>query len=76
MNPSAKGWLKKLLKTLNNHLDEDDNLRIFYPKLKNVGFIYGCNITVANSIFVNSDFTQEERCKINLILALSSVYKT
>jgi hypothetical protein len=76
MNPSAKGWLKKLLKTLNNHLDEDDNLRFFYPKLKNVGFIYGCNITVANSIFVNSDFTQEERCKINLILALYSVYKT
>ena len=26
-------------------------------------------------IFKNQDFTQEERCKINLILALYSVYK-
>jgi hypothetical protein len=46
-----------------------------YPKLKVAGFIYGSNVSVANSIFKNQDFTQEERCKINLILALYSVYK-
>lgn len=75
MNPSAKGWLKKLLKTLDQHPNNNDGLIDFYPKLKRVGFIYGSNITVANSVFINTDFTQEERCKINLILALHKVYK-
>lgn len=75
MNPSAKGWLKKLLKTLDQHPNNNDGLIDFYPKLKRVGFIYGSNISVANSVFINTDFTQEERCKINLILALFKVYK-
>lgn len=75
MNPSAKGWLKKLLKTLDQHPNNNDGLKDFYPKLKRVGFIYGSNISVANSVFINTDFTQEERCKINLILALLKVYK-
>ena len=75
MNPSAKGWLKKLLKILDQYPNNNDGLKDFYPKLKHVGFIYGSNITVANSVFINTDFTQEERCKINLVLALFKVYK-
>lgn len=75
MNPSAKGWLKKLLKILDQYPNNNDGLKDFYPKLKHVGFIYGINITVANSVFINTDFTQEERCKINLVLALFKVYK-
>ena len=75
MNPSAKGWLKKLLKTLDQHPNNNDCLIDFYPILKRVGFIYGSNISVANSVFINTDFTQEERCKINLILTLFKVYK-
>lgn len=75
MNPSAKGWLKKLLKILDQYPNNNYGLKDFYPKLKHVGFIYGSNITVANSVFINTDFTQEERCKINLVLALFKVYK-
>ena len=75
MNPSSKGWLKKLLKILDQYPNNNDGLKDFYPKLKHVGFIYGSNITVANSVFINTDFTQEERCKINLVLALFKVYK-
>lgn len=75
MNPSAKGWLKKLLKTLEKQPNIIDVLENVYPKLKSAGFIYGSNVSVANHIFKNQDFTQEERCKINLILALYSVHK-
>ena len=75
MNPSAKGWLKKLLKTLDKDAVDCIALKDFYPKLKGVGFVYGSNISVANKGLVNRDFTQEERCKINLILALLCVYK-
>ena len=76
MNPSAKGWLKKLLKTLDKQPNSVDVLEDVYPKLKLAGFIYGSNVSVANKIFKNQDYTQEERCKINLILALHIVYKT
>lgn len=76
MNPSAKGWLKKLQKTLEKQPNGLDVLENVYPKLKTAGFIYGSNVSVANNLFKNQDFTQEERCKINLILALHSVYKT
>ncbi|MDG1778550.1 MAG: LETM1-related biofilm-associated protein [Flavobacteriaceae bacterium] len=76
MNPSAKGWLKKLLKTLDKQPNGVDVLEDVYPKLKLAGFIYGSNVSVANKIFKNQDYTQEERCKINLILALHTVYKT
>jgi hypothetical protein len=75
MNPSAKGWLKKLLKTLDKDAVDCIALKDFYPKLKGVGFVYGSNISVANKGLVNRDFTQEESCKINLILALLCVYK-
>lgn len=75
MNPSAKGWLKKLLKTLDKDAVDCIALKDFYPKLKGVGFVYGSNISVANKGLVNRDFTQEERCKINLILVLLCVYK-
>lgn len=76
MNPSAKGWLKKLLKTLEKQSNAFDVLEDVYPKLKSAGFIYGSNVSVVNRIFKNQDYTQEERCKINLILALYTVYKT
>jgi len=38
MNPSAKGWLKKLLKTLDKDAVDCIALKDFYPKLKGVGF--------------------------------------
>lgn len=75
MNPSAKGWLNKLIRTIEKQSNGVEVLENVYPKLKSAGFIYGSNVSVANHIFKNQDYTQEERCKINLILALYTVFK-
>lgn len=76
MNPSARGWLKKLLKSLEKEQLQNLSLLEFYPKLKSSGFIYGSNVTVAHHFLTNSDYNQEERCKINFTLALYVVYKS
>ena len=76
MNPSAKGWLNKLLTTVDTDFSDEDVLETIYPKLKLAGFIYGSNVCVALPQYENKDFTQLERCKINLILALHYVYKS
>lgn len=74
MNPSAQGWLKKLIQSLKKHQNEGQTLLELYPHLKASGFVYGSNVSVANKYFINSDFTQEECCKINFTLALHRVY--
>lgn len=71
MNPSANGWINKLLKeaTKNNaflNLKRDT----FYNALKDCGFIYGSNFTVVCDIIINKDLTDEELSKTNLYLAL------
>jgi len=69
MNPSANGWIKKLL---NEHPDNRwaiTNTIEFYNRLKSTGFIYGSNVsTVLDSTYPNI-FSEEERCKINLLLS-------
>ncbi|WP_435138975.1 LETM1-related biofilm-associated protein [Formosa sp. A9] len=76
MNPSANGWTKKLLKELssrallNNASDVD-----FYLAFRASGFIYGYNIRVVNNYVTTPDFTEEERCKINLCLAFIHAHK-
>lgn len=76
MNPSANGWIKKLQKeiTVNNalfHLDA----HLFYNALRDCGFIYGSNLNVVSNTLINTDFTEEELCKINLCLALLYTYQ-
>ena len=75
MNPSAQGWIKKLLKEVakNNvflSLVKED----FYFELRQSGFIYGSNQHVIFYIIVNPDLTEEELCKTNLCLALYYTY--
>jgi len=75
MNPSARGWIKKLLKSIDkpdssHGLSED----MLYIKLRKCGFVYGSNLFTIESYLSNSDFTNEERCKINLFLALLNTY--
>ena len=54
MNPSAKGWIKKLLKDISdNNLADVDTLE-FYDKLRQTGFIYGSNISTLS--FVDKSF--------------------
>lgn len=71
MNPSANGWIKKLLKEVsknNSFLNVENNT--FYNALRDCGFIYGSNFDVVCNLIQNKDFTEEEFCKTNLCLAL------
>ncbi|WP_104734163.1 LETM1-related biofilm-associated protein [Hanstruepera ponticola] len=70
MNPSANGWIKKLLKdaVLIEKLNKTAIIS-FYESLRYCGFIYGSNIMVIGNLIKNDDFTNEEICKINFLLA-------
>jgi len=71
MNPSANGWIKKLLKEVaknNSFLNLESET--FYSALRDCGFIYGSNFDVVCDVIQNKDFTEEELCKTNLFLAL------
>ncbi|WP_445955013.1 LETM1-related biofilm-associated protein [Yeosuana sp.] len=75
MNPSAKGWIKKLLKELaTNESFLQLPLNEFYSALKASGFIYGSNISVVQKCTANEDFTHEELCRINLFLSFYFIY--
>ncbi|WP_417889850.1 LETM1-related biofilm-associated protein [Xanthomarina gelatinilytica] len=76
MNPSASGWIKKLLKELDtnpiwNHTDENT----FYDILRESGFIYGSNVKVLKDHFDASELTEEEICKVNFLLALKYIFE-
>ncbi len=68
MNPSANGWIKKLVSVLDQSNDLID-LETLYPKLRACGFIYGNNVFVVNNIIEKEDLSTEEICKINLAIA-------
>lgn len=76
MNPSATGWITKLLKLLDK---QKSCLRFeelaFYHELQVSGFIYGTNVKIINNLFDNRDYTEEELCKINLCLCFLYRYK-
>lgn len=70
MNPSAQGWIKKLLKEVGKEhaflkKNEDD----FYQSLRTSGFIYGSNIDVIDQVIHKKDLTEEELSKTNLCLS-------
>ena len=71
MNPSAQGWIKKLLqdisenKTFLSYKETD-----FYDALRGCGFIYGNNLDVVLATVPKNDLTEEELSKTNLTLAL------
>ncbi|OBX25586.1 LETM1-related biofilm-associated protein [Gelidibacter algens] len=76
MNPSASGWIKKLLKEVST--DEtflNTSLEGFYQDLKYCGFIYGSNVDAVSHAIPKNDLTDEELCKVNLILAFFYFYK-
>ena len=71
MNPSASGWIKKLLKEVslpNAFLQCKEET--FYHALRQSGFIYGSNISIVNEVIKKGDLTDDEICKVNLFLAL------
>lgn len=75
MNPSASGWIRKLLKEINRTpiWDNTDN-NTFYDVLRDSGFIYGSNIKVVKDHLDYTEFTEEEICKVNFLLALNYIY--
>ena len=76
MNPSANGWIKKLLKELtknNSYLNVESET--FYNALRDCGFIYGSNFDIVCNVVQNRDFTDEELSKTNLCLALLYTHK-
>lgn len=76
MNPSASGWIKKLLNEVsvdNSFLEKSINA--FYQDLKFCGFIYGSNVGIVSDVVPKDDFTDEELCKVNLIMAFFYFYK-
>jgi hypothetical protein len=75
MNPSANGWIKKLIREVSETIYAETELSEFYDKLKLTGFIYGSNIKVVLNIVKPFDLTEEERCKINLLLTFYYIYK-
>jgi hypothetical protein len=74
MNPSASGWIKKLLNDATIAQCTEIDPIAFYTKLKHTGFIYGTNTSVVFDIVKPFDFSEEERCKLNLLIAFYFVY--
>ena len=76
MNPSANGWIKKLLKEISSkQKDLKPSETDFYNALKSSGFIYGSNISVIFNCIDNKDFSEEELSKINLFLAFYFIHQ-
>lgn len=76
MNPSARGWINKLLKSLFDNEDySNKSVNGLYSDLRDSGFIYGSSIKVVNDYVNANDFTLEECSKVNLLIALNCVYK-
>ena len=76
MNPSAIGWIKKLRLEVSEKADFNLDPLEFYAKLKKTGFIYGSNVDVLLDIAKPFDFTNEERCKINLLITYDFIHKS
>ena len=71
MNPSASGWITKLLKNLSENQEFiNQSEAVLYCSLRDSGFIYGNNRSLIVNFIDSQDLTDEEICKINLFLAL------
>ena len=74
MNPSAAGWIKKLLTVLPESSILGKNRHGFYNRLKETGFIYGSNVSCLCGLVKDDDFNEEERCKVNLVTAFYYIH--
>ena len=76
MNPSAIGWIKKLLLDLDkNQQFKSIDLDKLYLDLRNCGFIYGSNQSVVSNFINIKGLTKEEICKVNLLITLFVAHK-
>jgi|AOAMet1_07_M0_10_2_1038527.scaffolds.fasta_scaffold00029_18 hypothetical protein len=75
MNPSARGWIAKLL----NILSDDQELlsqseQSFYENLRTTGFVYGNNKNTVANFIDSKKLSDDEICKINLFLSLYFIH--
>jgi len=75
MNPSANGWINKLFQDVTDNKSFNSiDINALYLNLRACGFIYGSNINIIFNCIDKNDFTNDEICKINLILALKHTH--
>ena len=71
MNPSARGWIAKLLNILSNDQELlNQSEESFYKNLRATGFIYGNNKNTIADFIDSRQLSDDEICKINLFLSL------
>ncbi|MBT8269946.1 MAG: hypothetical protein KJN59_12055 [Bacteroidia bacterium] len=76
MNPSASGWINKLLRSLfHNKAYAAISLNDLYDDLRLSGFLYGSSMRVVGGFVDHSGLTREELSKLNLLIALNCAYK-
>ncbi|AXG70513.1 LETM1-like protein [Kordia sp. SMS9] len=77
MNPSAKGWIKKLLAESKSKeiFSTAYSLDDLYNELKACGFVYGTNLKAIFNSVERTDLTHEELCKVNMVLAFDFIHK-
>ncbi|WP_055437577.1 LETM1-related biofilm-associated protein [Lacinutrix algicola] len=71
MNPSASGWIKKLISINNDQFStEFASLNVLYKALIPCGYIYGSNTNIVKDLIDKDDLSSEEICKVNHLIAL------
>ncbi|AUC80960.1 LETM1-related biofilm-associated protein [Lacinutrix sp. Bg11-31] len=71
MNPSASGWIKKLISINDKEFSKEfSSLAVLYKALIPCGYIYGSNTNIVNDIIDKDDLSSEEICKVNHLIAL------
>ena len=75
MNPSASGWIDKLLVlTREANYFENASLKDRYTLFRKAGFIYGTNVGTTFNVKAENALTETELTKINLLTALLQTY--
>ena len=75
MNPSATGWIQKLTYLVRNQqITLPSRLDTGFFALRQTGFLYGNSIGCSVKLSDVMEFSQEEYTKLNLVLALLTVY--
>lgn len=75
MNPSASGWIDKFGHIVKDYNTLYDNFDELYGHLKNLGFIYGVNISNPEFIINEHPLSDDEKAKVNLLTALYFTYR-
>lgn len=74
MNPSATGWINKFGEIIRDNTITYESFSDIYRELKKTGFVYGINIKVPRYIEAEHSLSEDEKAKINLLVALYQTY--